>query len=65
VPKVTNNAPAIRIVFGDEPGNVTAIDRITVDNDTDAPLYNLAGQRVQGNVAPGLYIRGGKKVVVK
>jgi hypothetical protein len=33
VPKVTNNAPAIRIVFGDEPGNVTAIDRITVDND--------------------------------
>jgi hypothetical protein len=67
VPKATDGqaAPAIRIVFGDEPGNVTAIDRITVDNDTDAPLYNLAGQRVQGNVAPGLYIRGGKKVVVK
>ncbi len=66
VPTVNGQAaPAIRIVFGDEPGNVTAIDRITVDNDTDAPLYNLAGQRVQGNVAPGLYIRGGKKVAVK
>jgi hypothetical protein len=67
VPKATDGqaAPAIRIIFGDEPGNVTAIDRLTVDNDADAPLYNLAGQRVQGNVAPGLYIRGGKKVVIK
>lgn len=58
-------APAVRVVFGDETGNVTGIQAITTEAAAEAPLYNLAGQKLQGRVAPGLYIQGGKKVWVK
>ena len=45
-------------------GSDTGIRAITIDNDADAPIYNLRGQRL---TAPqkGINIIGGKKVVVK
>ena len=45
-------------------GSDTGIRAITIDNDANAPIYNLRGQRLS---APqkGINIIGGKKVVVK
>jgi hypothetical protein len=58
-------APSVRIVFADETGNVTGIESIAADVNSLAPIFNLAGQKMQGRVAPGLYIQGGKKFLVK
>jgi hypothetical protein len=58
-------APAIRVVYGDEPGNVTAIESIAAEVGESAPIYTLSGRQVKGQVAPGLYIKGGKKILVK
>ena len=60
----TVEAPAL--TFEDA---ATGIGLTTVDTD-DAPVYNLSGCRVanslkDGKLARGLYISGGKKVVVK
>jgi hypothetical protein len=61
-----NGAPAIRIVYGDEPGNVTAIESINLESATSAPIFNLAGQRISSaRLTPGIYLRGGKKFLVK
>lgn len=47
----------------------TAIDTVVVDNDAEEEYYNLQGVRVNGDVAPGLYIvkKGNevKKVIVR
>jgi hypothetical protein len=59
------SAPAIRVVYGDEPGNVTAIESIAAEAGESAPIYTLSGRQVKGQVAPGLYIKGGKKILVK
>lgn len=46
-------------------GSTTNISAITADSaDADAPVYNLAGQRV-GKNAKGVLIKNGKKYVVK
>jgi uncharacterized repeat protein (TIGR02543 family) len=58
-------APSVRIVFAEETGNVTGIESIAADVNSHAPIFNLAGQKMQGRVAPGLYIQGGKKFLVK
>jgi hypothetical protein len=65
VPTAAATAPSVRIVFGDETGNVTGIESIAAEQNANAPIFNLAGQKVQGRVAPGLYIQGGKKILVK
>jgi hypothetical protein len=65
VPTAAEAAPSVRIVFGDENGNVTGIESIAAEQNENAPIFNLAGQKVQGRVAPGLYIQGGKKILVK
>ena len=51
------------LVFGDEE---TGINNLNVDDDLNKNevIYNLAGQRVQKAVK-GLYIKNGKKVVIK
>ena len=36
-----------------------------VDTFDDAPVYNLQGMKVEGALKPGVYIRNGKKFVVK
>ena len=42
------------------------IDRLTIGHTTtDQPLYNLNGQRLQSPPARGLYISGGRKMVVR
>ena len=49
-------------------GTVTAISGINADNNADdanAPVYNLQGQRVSGNLPGGVYIKNGRKFVVK
>lgn len=46
-------------------GSTTGINKVVTDNaDSDAPVYNLAGQRV-GKNAKGVLIKNGKKYVVK
>ena len=54
-------APVLRI---GAPGTVTGIETINTNNNGDNTYYNLMGQPVT-NPAPGIYIRGGKKVIVK
>ncbi len=46
------------------PGTVTGIETINANGNGDNTYYNLMGQPV-ANPTPGIYIRGGKKVVVK
>ena len=48
------------------PQGVTAIDGIrTVHNHQDTPYYDLQGRRLNGKPKQGLYIKNGKKVVIK
>ena len=42
----------------------TAIENVEVENEVKA-IYDLAGRRVEAITAPGIYIVGGKKVLVK
>ena len=60
----TGAAPS-RVLFNLE-GETTGIgEKVAVDSETaDAPVYNLAGQRV-AQPTRGLYIVNGKKIVVK
>lgn len=55
--------------FGDEEGDVTAIERVEFHygDEASAPVYSLSGQKVNtaNGLAKGLYIKGGKKFVVK
>jgi len=44
----------------------TSIDNIHIEGDGDGAIYNIGGQRVEGKSLPkGIYIREGKKFVVK
>ena len=45
-------------------GNATGISSIAVEAENDA-WYNLSGQRISTPTKKGLYIKGGKKIVVK
>ena len=54
-------APYLQFVFGSE---TTAISTVKSIPTTDATVFNIAGQRV-AQPRKGLYIVGGKKVVVK
>jgi len=60
---VTGGTSVKALVFGDEE---TGINNLNVDDDLNKNevIYNLAGQRVQKAVK-GLYIKNGKKVVIK
>ena len=58
-----NGAPKFLSIEGD--GNTTGIHDTMIDNaDVDAPMFNIAGQRV-GNNAKGLVIKNGKKYMLK
>lgn len=46
------------------PGTVTGVETISTNGNGDNTYYNLMGQPV-ANPTPGIYIRGGKKVIVK
>ena len=38
---------------------------VSSDNDTEEVIYNLQGIRINNITAPGIYIRNGKKVVIR
>jgi hypothetical protein len=59
--------PMIRIAGDDtdEPGNVSGINAVTIEDRAADVIYDLRGRRVQSLDRSGLYIVNGKKVVVK
>lgn len=69
-------ASVVRIVFGDEDDDsdnngsqttgITSVEAIAENAGEDAPIYNLQGIRVSGdNLPAGIYIKNGKKFIVK
>lgn len=48
-----------------EDASATSVNGITAVSTSQQPVYNIAGQRVAKASQPGLYIQGGRKVVVK
>ena len=58
------NAPELRVVIDGTATSIKNIDSEVVES--NAPVYNLQGQRVDGNnLTPGIYVKAGKKFVVK
>ena len=55
---------SIQAVIGGEDGETTGISRVANEADNDA-WYNLNGQRIDTPTRKGLYIKNGKKVIVK
>ena len=45
-------------------GGTTGIENVEVENEVEA-IYDLTGRRVEAITTPGIYIVGGKKVLVK
>lgn len=43
----------------------SAIENVKAELDTLAPVYNLLGQKMTGNLPAGIYIQNGKKFIVK
>ena len=54
-------ATAIKMVFGDE---TTGIEHVTI-NDNNTAIYDLSGRKVSSVVKGGIYIKNGKKYIVK
>lgn len=62
---VANAAKAITIRVMDEESETTGVSELQVTND-ESPIYDLNGRRVDENtLKPGIYIKNGKKVVIK
>lgn len=58
------SASALRVVIDGTATSIKNIDSEVVKS--NAPVYNLQGQRVDGNnLTPGIYVKAGKKFVVK
>lgn len=58
------SASALRVVIDGTATSIKNIDSEVVKS--NAPVYNLQGQRVDGNnLTPGIYFKAGKKFVVK
>lgn len=63
IPK-SASASALRVVIDGTATSIKNIDSEVVES--NAPVYNLQGQRVNGNnLTPGIYVKSGKKFVVK
>ena len=61
VPAAANNAASFSFRF---PGT-TGISEVKTENGEVKAIYDLTGRRVEAITAPGIYIVGGKKVLVK
>ena len=62
--------PRLSAVFNNGDGSTTAIDdlRLNPDDSSDSDnseLFDLQGHRVTAPPSPGIYIRNGKKIIVK
>lgn len=63
IPK-SASASALRVVIDGTATSIKNIDSEVVES--NAPVFNLQGQRVDGNnLTPGIYVKAGKKFVVK
>ncbi|WP_373175048.1 Ig-like domain-containing protein [Prevotella merdae] len=63
IPK-SASASALRVVIDGTATSIKNIDSEVVES--NAPVYNLQGQRVDGNnLTPGIYVKAGKKFVIK
>ena len=51
--------------YGFDWNGTTGIDQITDNREQSTAIYDLTGRRVETITAPGIYIVGGKKVLVK
>ena len=61
----SGGAGAPELVIGIDDDETTGINGVKTDNaDVDAPMFNIAGQRVS-NSAKGLVIKNGKKYMLK
>lgn len=49
----------------DEDDTTGVLPIVAPADDNDAPVYDLMGRRVQNPTQKGIYIRGGKKILVK
>ena len=59
-------AATAKAISGFKFGNFsTGINAVTAAIKSDVPVYNVAGQRVNAAVKGGIYVVGGKKIVVK
>lgn len=59
----TATAPALSVVFGDDETTSIATPKTTVT--TNDRIYNLSGQEVKVLQRGGIYIKNGKKIIVK
>ncbi len=59
---LSNAMPSVKMSFG---GNATGIESVETEINTNAPIYDLSGRRVQSAVKGGVYIQNGKKFIVK
>lgn len=58
------SASALRVVIDGTATSIKSINSEVVES--NAPVYNLQGQRVDGNnLTPGIYVKAGKEFVVK
>lgn len=57
-----NTPSSFQMVFN---GETTGIEGILVDEDADAPVYDLTGRRVLKAAKGNVYIKNGKKFIVK
>ena len=61
----SGGSTAPELVIGIDDDETTGINGVKADNaDVDAPMFNIAGQRVS-NSAKGLVIKNGKKYMLK
>lgn len=61
-----NGAAGSRSIFLAEDGETTKIDKVLDDNQPELHLYNLQGMRMDnGCKTKGVFIRDGKKVIIK
>ena len=61
----SGGSTAPELVIGIDDDETTGINGVKADNaDVDAPMFNIAGQRVSNN-AKGLVIKNGKKYMLK
>ena len=61
VPTSAQDVKSLSFRFGE---GTTGVENVEVENEVKA-IYDLAGRRIEAITAPGIYIVGGKKVLVK
>ena len=63
--KVSNAAKAVTIKVLDEENEATGIGELQITN-YDLPVYDLNGRKVnENNLKPGMYIKNGRKIIIK